>query len=261
MISNLEQSGDFEAACHNAFEKTGAQIQQQADAYLKAGNFPTAAISGRALSMTRDFKPVQLASEDVPIAMADLLYASGHTAEAATAYKALKGPEGSEGLALMDLDDQKDKEARTALKEAIDAGSKSARAWLELGRLQSDADLLKKASDLNPRWGEPYFELAELDAGRRQRAARKTGRASQESHQLWTRAAAIIGQRWPRPISPPRISPRRRRPGQAPNAPPPTTKSANTSAKFVWTVRPRVSTTKPPSVNASKTKRRRIFSA
>ena len=39
MISNLEQSGDFDAACHNAFEKSGAQIKQQADAYLKAGNF------------------------------------------------------------------------------------------------------------------------------------------------------------------------------------------------------------------------------
>ena len=73
MISNLEQSGDFEAACHNAFEKSAAQIQQQADAYLKAGNFATASISGRALSMTRDFKPVQLGSEDVRIAQADLL--------------------------------------------------------------------------------------------------------------------------------------------------------------------------------------------
>ena len=43
-------------------------------------------------------------------------------------------------------------------------GSKSARAWLELGRLQSDADELKKASELNPRWGEPYFQLADLNA-------------------------------------------------------------------------------------------------
>ncbi len=36
----------------------------------------------------------------------------------------------------MELDDQKDNEAKTALQDAIDAGSKSARAWLELGRLQ-----------------------------------------------------------------------------------------------------------------------------
>jgi hypothetical protein len=164
MISNLEQSVDFEAACHNAFEKTAAQIQQQADADLKAGNFATISISGRALSLTRDFKPVQLGAEDVPIARADLLLAGGHTAEASTAYKAIHGPEGPEGIALMELDDQKDKEAKAALQDAIDGGSKSARAWLELGRLQSDADELKKASDLNPRWGEPYFQLADLNA-------------------------------------------------------------------------------------------------
>jgi len=164
MISNLEQSVDFEAACHNAFEKTAAQIQQQADADLKAGNFATISISGRALSLTRDFKPVQLGAEDVPIARADLLLAGGHTVEASTAYKAIHGPEGPEGIALMALDDQKDKEAKAALQDAIDGGSKSARAWLELGRLQSDADELKKASELNPRWGEPYFQLADLNA-------------------------------------------------------------------------------------------------
>ncbi len=163
LISNLEQSNDFDAACHNAFEKPGAQIQQQADAYLKAGNFPTTSISGRALSMTRDFKAVQLGSEDVPIARADLLLATGHTAEAGAAYKALHGPEGSEGIALMDLDADKDRDARMVLQEAIDAHSTSARAWLELGRLQSDADELKKASELNPRWAEPYYQLADLD--------------------------------------------------------------------------------------------------
>lgn len=163
LLSNLGQSGDFDAACHNAFEKTGAQIRQEADAYLKAGNFPTASISGRALSMTRDFKPVILAAEDVAVAQADLLLASGHAADAAAAYKALHGPEASEGIALMDLDAQKDKEARSALQDAIDAGSKSARAWLELGRLRTDSDQLKKASELNPRWAEPYYQLADVD--------------------------------------------------------------------------------------------------
>lgn len=163
MISNLEQSGDFDAACHNAFEKSAAQIQQQADAYLKAGNFGTNFISGRALSLTRDFKPVILGSEDVRIAQADLLYSSGHVPEASAAYKAIKGPAGSEGLALIALDQQKDSEAETALQDAIEGASKSARAWLELGRLKSDADQLKKASELNPRWAEPYFQLAELN--------------------------------------------------------------------------------------------------
>lgn len=163
MISNLEQTGDFEAACHNAFEKTAAQIQQQAAADLKAGNFGTTLISGRALSLTRDFKPVLLASDDVRIAQADLLYAGGHVAEAAAAYKTLQGDAGSEGLALIALDQQKDKEAQPLLQDSIEGGSKSARVWLEMGRLKSDADQLKKASELNPRWAEPYFQLAELN--------------------------------------------------------------------------------------------------
>jgi hypothetical protein len=163
MISNMEQSGDFEAACHNAFEKTAAQINQQADAYLKGGNFGTTSISGRALSLTRDFKALQLGSEDVRLAQADLLLADGHAAQAGAAYKELHGPEATEGLALLALASQKDDEARMALQDAIDSHSSSARAWFELGRLQSDAMDLKKASELNPRWAEPYFELADLD--------------------------------------------------------------------------------------------------
>jgi hypothetical protein len=163
MISNLEQTGDFDAACHNAFEKTGAQINQQTDAYLKAGTFATTLLSGRAFSLTRDFKPVQLGSDDVRIAQADLLLATGHTAEAAAAYKALQGPVSSEGLALMDLDNDKNKEARAELQDAIDGGSTSARAWLELGRLNSDEIDLKKATELNPRWAEPYFQRADID--------------------------------------------------------------------------------------------------
>ena len=163
LISNLEQTGDFDAACHNAFEKTGAQINQQTDAYLKSGNFATTMLSGRAFSLTRDFKPVQLGSDDVRIAQADLLYATGHAAQAAAAYKALQGPVSSEGLALMDLDNDKDKPARTELQDAIDGGSTSARAWLELGRLNSDEIDLKKATELNPRWAEPYFQRADID--------------------------------------------------------------------------------------------------
>jgi tetratricopeptide (TPR) repeat protein len=164
MISNLEQTNDFDAACHNAFEKSGAQIREQVEAYLKAGNFPTASLSGRALAAARDFKPILLGSEDVRFVLADLQLASGHTAEAATAYMALHGPAASEGLAFVALHDQKDDDAAKAFMDAIESGSKNARAWVELGTSKGDADLLKRGSVLNPRWGEPYYQLADLDA-------------------------------------------------------------------------------------------------
>ncbi len=48
--------------------------------------------------MTRDFKPVQLASGRRRASRwPTCCYATGHMAEATTAYKALQGPEASEG--------------------------------------------------------------------------------------------------------------------------------------------------------------------
>ena len=163
MISNLEQTNDFEAACHNAFEKSAAQIQHQAIADLKAGNFATTSISGRALSMTRDFKPIQLGSEDARFALADLLLASGHFAEAGAAYHDLHGPAASEGAGFVALQADKDDQAQTALQDAIESNSKNARAWLQLGIMKSSEEQLKRASELNPRWGEPYYQLADLN--------------------------------------------------------------------------------------------------
>jgi hypothetical protein len=166
MISNLEQSGDFEAACRNAFEKSLAQLNQQADTYLKAGNFATTSVSARALSPTRDFKPVQLDADSGQIAMADLLLASG-SPQAASAYQTLHGAPSAEGFGLLALKDHKENEARRLFQSAIQSQSENARAWLEAGRLEADgtkarADL-KKAADLNPNWSEPYFRMADVD--------------------------------------------------------------------------------------------------
>lgn len=164
MVSNIEQSGDFEAACHNAFEKSAKQMNDQADAYLKSGNFATTAVSGRALSAVRDFKAMQLDPDDGKIAVADLLLASG-SSQAEAAYIALHGPQAAEGLGLIALKEHKDNEARGLFQSAIESHSDSARAWLELGRLEPDAAKaikdLKRAAELNPNWAEPYLRMAE----------------------------------------------------------------------------------------------------
>jgi hypothetical protein len=166
MISNLEQSADFEAACRNAFEKSSAQINQATDAYLKAGNFGTTAVSGRAISMVRDFKDLPLEPDDGKIAVADLLLASG-SMQAKAAYGTLHGSKSAEGLGLLALRDHKNEDGRQALEGAVESGSESARAWLEAGRLEPNAvkarQDLEKASKLNPNWAEPYFRLADLE--------------------------------------------------------------------------------------------------
>lgn len=175
MISNLEQSGDFEAACRNAFQKTAAQINQQAEAYLKAGSFATTSVSGRALSITRDFKPMQLEADSGRVAMADLLLANGSVPAATAAYTALHGAVAAEGLGLLALKAHKENDARALFASAIESQSESARAWLELGRLETDpvkgrADL-EKAAKLNPNWAEPYFRMAELEPDNPQQRA------------------------------------------------------------------------------------------
>jgi len=166
MISNLEQSGDFEAACRNAFEKSLAQLNQQADAYLKAGTFATTLVSARALSPTRDFKLMQLDANSGQIAMADLLLAAG-SAQAPAAYERMHGAPAAEGFGLLALQDHKDNEARRLFQSAIESESENARAWLEAGRLEPDATKanadLKKAAELNPNWAEPYIRMAEVE--------------------------------------------------------------------------------------------------
>src|SRR5579871_529170 len=174
MISNLEQSDDFEAACRNAFQKTGAEMRQQAENYLKAGNFPTGMISGRALSPQRDFKQVPLDANASGLALADLLLAAG-SPDAGAAYSKLTGPKAEEGQALIALKDGKDTEASKLLDDSVNPDSDSARAWLEIGKLEprpaQAQDDFEKAAARNRNWGEPYFQEAQNEDDTQKRAA------------------------------------------------------------------------------------------
>ncbi|HLJ51056.1 MAG TPA: hypothetical protein VKU01_33845 [Bryobacteraceae bacterium] len=156
MLSNLEQSNDMVAACRNAFEKNPDQIEKQVDDYVKAGNFPTGSVPGRAISPQRDFHPREVAADTGKLLLADLLLAAGQTAQAEAAYGALHGPEASEGLGLVALKNGKKDEAARLFKSAIDSGSKNARAYVEIGTQPE----LRRAMELNPSWGEPDFRMA-----------------------------------------------------------------------------------------------------
>jgi hypothetical protein len=189
-INNLEQGGDFDPAYRNAYQKSGAEMEKQLDGYLQAGAFGTTLVSARALSASRDIRPAPVENDAGKVALADLLLAVG-SPEAAAAYEKLKGPGALEGQALILLKEHKDDEAHKLLDDAIEADSKSARAWLELGELQPGPAkaqfCFEKAAKLNPFWGEPYVQLAliEDDTGRRLTQLKKATALEPRKIEYW----------------------------------------------------------------------------
>jgi len=174
-VHNLEQGVVAEPAFRNAFGKTPAQIDKQAEAYLGAGQFATTPLRGIVLRPDKDFTamPVPVGAER--IALADLSLADPPRADAARqAYQAILtgapgSPEALEGLGLLALRDKRSDEARKLLAQAMEASTASARAALEYARLETDRDkaqaAFEKAAQLNPRWALPSFEMAQTQTG------------------------------------------------------------------------------------------------
>jgi len=193
LLTNLQQSGDLDAACRNAFQKSAAQINQEADDYLKAGNFVPVSISGRAINV-RYKKLEQLDRQDVLALHADLLMAAG-SPDAARAYS-FGGPRAAEGLGLLALKDQKRDEAGELFDAAVNAGTLDARPWLEDGRLDADRAMARadfeRAASLNPRWAEPYIQMADLEFEPDKRAAllKKAAALDPRNVELWQTLAS-----------------------------------------------------------------------
>lgn len=163
LLYNLQHGADPEPAFRNAFSKTPAEIDKQAAAYLAAGNFQTVTIGGRPLDPRSDFTP-QPAPPPLPqIALADLK-------PTPAAYQALllaAAPAvAREGLAFLALREHHLEEARKEFAAATQAGSTSARCWLEFARLTRDKarPALEKAAALNPAWAEPHVLLAAIES-------------------------------------------------------------------------------------------------
>lgn len=160
LLYNLQHGGDLQPAMRNAFGKSPAEIDKQAAAMLSAGNFPTVTVSARAIDPKRDFTPTPVEDPLAAIAQADLGGAYQSLLPAAPA-------EAHEGLGLLALGEKRTAEALQELTAAVEAGSTSARAWLEHARLIADPVKakveLEKATRLNPNWAEPFVALAALE--------------------------------------------------------------------------------------------------
>jgi tetratricopeptide (TPR) repeat protein len=189
LLSTLQQSSDMEAACKNAFDKSAAEMNGLVDAYLKSGNFATGTLSGRPLSV-RDGRVENVDRQDAAILIADLLLATG-SPQAGKAYEGITGVRAAEGLGLVALNDSKRDDAREFFEKALDGETKSARAWVEAGNLEADKSVAvvdyKKAASSNPRWAEPYVQMADLefDPGKRAAILKKATELDSHNVGLW----------------------------------------------------------------------------
>jgi hypothetical protein len=162
MLYNLQQGAELEPAFRNAFGRTPAEIDKLATAYLAAANFQTVTFGGRALDPRSDFTPQSTPAALPQTVLADL----NPTRPAYLALRNFAPAAAHEGLGLLALREQHTDEARQEFAAATEAGSTSARAWLEFARLTPDKArvALEKAAELNPAWAEPHVLLAQMES-------------------------------------------------------------------------------------------------
>ena len=167
LLYNLRKGVDEDPAFRNAFGKGRAEIEVQAKQHLAAGNFGTTSLSSRPMAEA-DFPEKQISEADVRLARADLLAGSQSAAD----YEGLlrdhvKVAEAEEGLGLLALRDHRNDEARRHFAAATEAGSSSARCFIEYAKLEPDNEkatqALLRAAGINPKLDEPFVLMAQRD--------------------------------------------------------------------------------------------------
>lgn len=167
LLFNLQQGADAGPAYRNAFEKSAAAIDKEVAAYTAAGRFEPVPFSGRPIDPERQFHGRDLEDDEVKLRMADLLLADpARTADTRAACQALASTksvslEAHECLGLLAVRESDKATAKQELTAATAEGNRSARAWLELAKLEDKPQpALDTAAKLNPRWAEPYRLMA-----------------------------------------------------------------------------------------------------
>jgi hypothetical protein len=174
LLYNLRRGVAEEPSYRNAFGKTPAAIEAQAKAHLAAGDFQTASLPSRPMS-ERDFPERPVSDADARLTRADLLGAQSASEYAALIREGAKVAESEEGLGLLALRSGQTDEARRHFTAAMDAGSSSARCYIEYARLEPDNEkagkALLRAAGINPKLDEPFALLARRDTDPGQRLA------------------------------------------------------------------------------------------
>ena len=167
LLYNLRKGVDDDAAYRNAFGKSAAEVEALAKSHFAAGNFQTGSISSLPMA-PGDFHEKPISDTDMRLARADLLAGEQSAAE----YRSLlndhlKVAESEEGLGMLALRDHRSDEARGYFAAAMEAGSTSARAYIEYARLESDDEkadkALLRAAGIDPKLAEPFAMMAQRD--------------------------------------------------------------------------------------------------
>jgi hypothetical protein len=173
LLYNLRHGVADDPAYRNAFGKSVAEVEAATRKHFAAGNFQTASISSRPMSEA-DFPERQVSGAESGLARADLLVGAQSAAE----YQKLlagheKVAEAEEGLGLLALREGRTAEARKNFAAAMEAGSTSARCYIEYAKLEPDENkaeqALLKALGINSKLAEPFALLAKIDTDPRKR--------------------------------------------------------------------------------------------
>jgi hypothetical protein len=173
LLYNLRHGVADDPAYRNAFGKSAAEVEAQAAKHFAAGNFQTTSLPSRPMSEA-DFPERQVSDVEARLARGDLLAGAQSAAEYQKLLQAHeKVPEAEEGLGLLALHAQHPDEARRYFADAVQAGSTSARCYIEYGKLEpNDAkaeEALLKAIGINPKLDEPFALMAKRDTDPRKR--------------------------------------------------------------------------------------------
>jgi hypothetical protein len=173
LLYNLRRGVASEPAYRNAFGKMPAEVEAQVKQHFAAGNFQTCTLSSTPMAES-DFPERQVSDADIKLARGDLLAGA---ASAAEYQKLLQGhekvPEAEEGLGMLALREGRTADARRYFGDATEAGSTSARCYIEYAKLEPDAEKAKtallKAAGINPKLDEPFALMAARDTDPRMR--------------------------------------------------------------------------------------------
>jgi hypothetical protein len=173
LLYNLRHGVADDPAYRNAFGKSAAEVEAAAKQHFAAGNFQTTRLPSRPMA-EGDFPERQVSATEIGLARGDLLVGAPSAAE----YRKLlagheKVAEAEEGLGLLALRERRADEAYRDFAAAIEAGSPSARCYIEYAKLEPDSakaeQALLKAAGINPKLDQPFALLAKRDTDPRKR--------------------------------------------------------------------------------------------